>query len=166
MKFVKQFIKYGCYIIYSNLIFAFIVYFTYTWLSKYSLAFVYIGNAVLILVALLIDTWAYRQLNQIMDSDTDFNKVKNSKLFLFYLESFVSFKTVLYLFYIIILIISEVISYNPNILSEGVMNFIVANKYSVVLLIAIERLIKQLEVDRSKTKMTLKRYSDRLKKES
>lgn len=166
MKYVKQFIKYSCYIIYSNLIFALIVYFTYTWLLKYSLIFVYIGNAILIVLALMVDNWAYRQLNQIMDSDDDFNKVKNSKLFLFYLESFVSFKTVLYLFYIIILVISEVISYNPNLLSDGLMNFVVANKYSVVLLISIERLMKQVEVDRGKTKMTLKRYYERLKQES
>jgi hypothetical protein len=76
------------------------------------------------------------------------------------LDSVVSFKPDLYLFYIFLLILSQIIDLHPTLVGEDFRNFILANNYSILLLVAFDMLMGQLAKDREK----LKRLSESIKK--
>ena len=77
------------------------------------------------------------------------------------LDSFVSFKTVLYMFYIFILIFSQIIDFYPALVGENIGNFISANSYSILLLIALDQVIGQFSKDRER----VGKISEKLKKD-
>jgi hypothetical protein len=68
------------------------------------------------------------------------------------LDNYVSFKTALYLFYIIILIVSQIIEFNPALVDEELGVFILASRYSILFLMAFDMLIGQFSKDRDNTK--------------
>ena len=85
---------------------------------------------------------------------------KNYRLIQWIMDSFVSFKTILYLFYVVILIVSQVISINPTLVGENISNFIMANNYSILFLIAFDMLLSQFTKDKER----MKEISENLKK--
>ncbi|MGL4670359.1 MAG: hypothetical protein ACRCVG_07210 [Methanobacteriaceae archaeon] len=76
------------------------------------------------------------------------------------IDSAISFKTELYLFYVFILIFSQIIDFSPELVSEDLANFILANSYSILLLIAFDRIIQNFSNDRKR----MKKISANLKK--
>ena len=74
---------------------------------------------------------------------------KQSKQFISWvLDSFVSFKTVLFVFYFFILIISQIINIASSFAGETLKSFILANNSGIVLLIAFDRIGNQFTKDR------------------
>lgn len=65
-----------------------------------------------------------------------------------FLDGFVSFKTVPYLFYLLILALSVVVTSYPHLLGESLVGFIDANRYTILLLISFDRLSAQFSQDR------------------
>ena len=160
---IKQTGKYLLYILWSNIIYGLIVYYTFIWLSGYSLLYAYFGNLALIVFGLAIDGYSQKLLQSkklVVQLKEDKNSEKNTRIVGMLIDSFVSFKTVLYLFYAFILIVSQIIDFYPLLVSENVKNFISANNYSILLLIALDMLTRQFSEDRER----MQKLSEKFKK--
>jgi len=68
------------------------------------------------------------------------------------LDNFVSFKAVLYLFYMLILIVSEIFELEQTLVGINLVNFITVTKYSILLLVAFDMLIAQFTKDRQRVR--------------
>ena len=148
----KKTSKYLLYILWTNTIFGLIYFFVFIWLVKYSLLFAYLGCLLLIIIGLLLDMYIKEFIT--LESFVKLNEKeqKQSKKFIFLiLDSFVSFKTVLFVFYFFILIISQIINIAPSFAGEILKNFILANNSGIVLIIAFDRIVSQFSKDRKDT---------------
>jgi len=160
----KKITGYLLYILYSNIIFGFILYYTFTWLVGYSPLYAYLGNLAFIILGLILDEYVIKVL--VRDLQLKKRAKKSEKvLIISLLSSYISFKTVLYLFYIFILIISQIIKFYPDLLNEALGNFISANTYSILLLMSIDKIILQFIKDRSKMNEILEKFKDYLNEE-
>ncbi|MCL2296200.1 MAG: hypothetical protein FWC29_03855 [Methanomassiliicoccaceae archaeon] len=68
------------------------------------------------------------------------------------MDNFVSFKAALYLFYILILIISQVVEPDPALIGGDLETFVHVTKYSILLLVAYDLLIEQFSKDKRRMK--------------
>ncbi|MCL2787579.1 MAG: hypothetical protein FWD59_03680 [Micrococcales bacterium] len=135
------------YALFSNVIFGLAVYFSYLGLSRYSLLLAYFGNLALIALALAIDEYSIR----LLQSRRLFEETKaDHRQLRLLVDSFVSFKTVLYLFYILVLVLSQIVDFYPSLVGGQLGGFLLANRYSVVLVVAFDKLIGQFSQDREK----------------
>ena len=152
---LRRISKYILYFVGSNAIYGVIVYTVFTWLSGFSLLYAYLGNLTMIFLGLLMDEYNLRMLQsrklvkkikEVKDSE------KNYRLIQRIMDSFVSFKTALYLFYIFILIFSQIIDFHQALVSENIRNFIRTNDYSILFLLAFDTLIARFVKDRERMK--------------
>ena len=151
MKTLKRVFLYILFTLLANSIFGLILYFGFTFLTDISIVLAYLWNVLLIIIMLIIDEKSLKS----MESGDLAKKVKEHKepeklvngigQSLKYLGSF---KSDLYMFYIFILIISQVIELYPALFGESLRYFIQANSYSVLLLIAFDTLFRQFAKDR------------------
>ena len=161
---IKKAIQYSLYILLTNVIYWCVVYYTYIWLAGYSRLFAYLGNLALIILGLALDIFMYKfyeskEFIAMMKKEKDIEK--SYRLIQLQLDSFVSFKAVLYIFYILILVFSQIIDFYPALVSENINNFISANSYSILLLIAFDQVIGQFSKDRNRTR----KISEKLQKD-
>jgi uncharacterized membrane protein len=156
-----------------SIIYGVVLYFAFTWLAGFSLLYAYFGNLALIIIFLAIDESLIKlaestdylkkeaeKLSKKLSETTAEDREKTYRIFQKGLENTVSFKTALYLVYIFILIFSQIININPALVSEDIATFIHANNYSILLLIAFDRLIGQVSKERER----MKKISAKLKK--
>ncbi|MDR0326495.1 MAG: hypothetical protein LBI19_10450 [Oscillospiraceae bacterium] len=158
----KKISKHLLFILYSNVIYGLIIYFSFTWLAGYSLFLAYLGNLALIALGLVWDEFNQRAMysKKLVSQLKKESDVEKSYRFIQKIvDSFVSFKTSLYLFYIIILIVSKMLDFYPALVGENLSNFILANNYSILFLIALDTLIGQFSRDRER----MQKISDHLK---
>jgi len=154
---IKKILKYLSYILASNIIFGCIIYFTYTWLVGFSLLYAYLGNLALIILGLILDELAFKTYQSekfVTAVKKEHRKEieKNYRIIQWQMDNFVSFKATLYMFYVLILIFSQIIEFYPTLVGENLENFILANSYSILLLIAFDQIIGQFSKDRRKAK--------------
>jgi len=147
--------KYFIYDILGMAAYGLILYFGFTWLAGFSLLFANLWNFSLIILAVSFDGYAVKM----MQSDAVIKKYKekygSEKAHLMMAGGFVSFKTLIYLLYLFILIASRVIDFNPTLLGENLANFVLSNNYSILFLLAFDTLIGQFSKDRERTKIVL-----------
>ena len=160
---LKQLGKFLLFLLWSNTIYGFLVYYIFTWLAQYSLVYAYLGNLAMIILGLTLDECGLRMLQSPklitqLKNDKDFEK--NYRLTHTMIENFVSFKAALYLFYIFILLISQIIHFTPSLVSPNVQNFIDANSYSILFLLAFDTFIAQFAKDR----IQMKKIAENLQK--
>jgi len=160
----SRMVKHLIYAIISNVLYGFAVYYIYVSLIGQSLLFVYLVNLALIVLFLALDEAALKM----WDSEMIVERLKKEKdikkgyrYIQLYFDAFISFKTVLYLFYIFILIVAQIIDFYPTLLNENLKSFIFANNYSILLLIAADQLVGQFSKDRAR----IKNISVRIKKD-
>jgi len=161
---MKKAIQYALYILFTNVVYWCIVYYTYMGLAGHSRLLAYLGNLALIVLGLALDIFMYRFYESkafiaMMRKEKDIEK--SYRLIQLQLDSFVSFKTVLYIFYILILVFSQIIDFYPAWVGENISNFIGANSYSILLLIALDQVIGQFSKDRNRTR----KISEKLKRD-
>ena len=145
--------KYFMYFLWSNAIYGLMVYNVFTWLSEHSILLAYFGNLALIIFGLSIDEYMQSALQSdkvIAELKAETGRKNGVRTIHWITDSFVSFKTSLYLFYVIILIISQIIRFDPSLVGENIRTFISANDYSILVLIALDTLIKQFLYDRDR----------------
>jgi len=164
LRIIQRILKFILFALVTNIVYGIIIYFAFTWLVGYSLLLAYIGNLVIIVLALIVDEltlmfWQSSKLVALMKNEEDVEKSYN--FIQKYFDGFVSFKTVLYLFYIIILVVSQIVEFYPTIISENVADFIFANRYSILILIAFDQLIRQFSKDRRR----IRRIEAKLKRD-
>ena len=140
-------------------VYGIIVYFVFVWLAKYSMLYAYFGNLVLILLLLAIDEYMLKLL-QSKDYFERLLKEKKWEEIYGYIQKSISFKTELYFFYVLILIFSQILEFYPTLVGENLGSFILANNYSILLLVALDMLIQQYSKDRKR----MKKITDELKK--
>ena len=149
---IKQIIKYVGYIIFGGVLWGLFMYFIYTWFVGYSLLLAYLVNLALIVIALVADVYTLKVLEKAMQSKELLKEMEKSRFIRFYFDAFISFKAILYLFYIAIMIFSQVIDYYPTLTPDSLGSFIVANEYSILILIAIDLFSGQFSRDKHKRK--------------
>jgi hypothetical protein len=141
-------------------ILGFVIYFLTSYLTGYSFLYAYLGNLLLIIIILVMDERILTYLQSekfvlIMKKD-----IKRNYRYIRNLESNVSFKTDLYLFYIIVLIGSEIVNFYPTLVGDDIENFFLINRYNIVLLFAFDSLIEEY----FKNKEKMKKISTKLEK--
>jgi len=110
----------------------------YRQLAGESLLYTYVGNMVLIIIFLTVDYI----IHGILQSKGFVITEKSYRLARFlYLDSLVSFKTTVYLFYIVVLVVSQIISFRPTPANEEIANFFVTIEYGILFVIALDTLI-------------------------
>ncbi|MCL2491524.1 MAG: hypothetical protein FWE87_02090 [Coriobacteriia bacterium] len=162
---IKKGLRYLLYVCYSNLLYGTVVYLAFTWISRYSLLLGYMGNLFLIVLGLYWDDSNLKML----ESKKTIERLKTSDdverdfriLKVLFFDAFVSFKTALYLFYILIMVVSQVIEFYPDLFNHNLTEFIFANRYSILLLIAIDQIIIQLSQDKKR----ISKISESMRKE-
>ena len=153
----KQIIESIIYVIFTNIVFGLIYFFVFSWLVEYSLLFAYFGCLGLIVIGLVLDNIMKKGLASEKTITTikglsEKDKIANYRMLKFITDSFVSFKTVLFVFYIFVLIASQVISFNPSLAGEKFSNFVTANSYGLVLVIAFYMIVDQIPKDKLEMK--------------
>jgi hypothetical protein len=152
---IIRIIKFILYDLIFVVIYGLILYFVFIWLSGYSLLYAYLGNLALILLVLALDEYMIRMLQSkdiVMGLIKENNKEKNYSSIQSIMDNTISFKTELYLFYVFILIFSQIIDFSPALVSNDFSKFILANSYSILLLIAFDRIIQNFSNDRKRMK--------------
>ena len=147
------------YLLLSNVIYGLFVYQVFTWLVGYSLLYAYLGNLLLIILGLAWDEYMQRHLQSkklTIQLKQEKDRELNQRFVRWLMESFISFKTALYLFYVFILIISQFIKFFPELLGENAKIFISANDYSILFLIALDTMSTQFAKDRQRMKIIAK----------
>ncbi|MCL2816861.1 MAG: hypothetical protein FWD39_00540 [Clostridiales bacterium] len=154
---LKKLFKRLMYAVFSNVLYGLLVYCLYIWVIGYSPLYVYLGNLALIVLFLVWDEGylrSFRSKKIVMQLKRELKKEQAKEKYYrwvqFLFDGFVSFKTMLYLFYILILIFSQIVEFNPELINKDLADFIFANKYSILLLIALDQLIGQFSKDREK----------------
>lgn len=154
--------KYLVYDILGIAVYGLVLYFGFTWLAGFSLLYASLWNFALIVLAVAFDAYA----NKIVQSDETIKLMKEKynaeKVDHMIRGGFVSFKSLIYLFYLFLLVASKTIDINPAIASENFVHFIHTNDYSIVFLLAFDTFINQFAKDRESVKI----ISEKLKASS
>ena len=157
---IKKINKYLIYDILGMAVYGLILYFGFTWLAKFSLLYAYLWNFALIILAVLINGYT----DKIMQSDKAIMMCKQKygaeKTYLMLSGGFISFKTLIYSFYLLILIFSQIIDFNPALIGENLVNFVRSNNYSILFLLAFDTLIGQFSKGREKTKKIISKLEE------
>jgi len=161
---IKKITKHLLYAIASNVLYGFAVYYIYVSLVGQSLLYVYVVNLALIVLFLALDEgtlkmWESKKIVMQLKKEKDIKK--SYRYIQLYFDAFVSFKTILYLFYIFVLIAAQIIDFYPAATNENLMNFVYANNYSILLLVAADQLAGQFSKDRGR----IKKISAKIKKD-
>ena len=166
LNLIKRISKYILFAFIANAAYGVILYFVFTWLAGYSLLYAYFGNFALIIIVLATDEY-YTHI--MMQSEKFIAKLKKEKdpekayrSLKWALSNFGSFKTDLYLFYILILVFSQIIEFNPALVGKNLGDFIRANNYSILFLIGFDTLIGQFSKDRARMKKILAKIKESL----
>ena len=160
---MKKIGEYSVYFLWSNALYGLVVYSVFRWLASYSLLYAYLGNLALIVLGLAMDEYMQRMLQSeklVAELKKEKDSEKNFRFIHWIMDSFISFKTSLYLFYVLILIVSQIIKFDHALVGENMRVFISANDYSILLLIALDTLIRQFSNDRGR----MRSISENLKK--
>ena len=152
---IKQINKYLILDVVGMIVYGLILYFGFALLAGLSLLCAYLWNFVLIILAISFDVYTEKMLKSVKTMMMLKKEYGTEKAYSMITGGFVSFKTLIYLFYLIILVISQIISFSPALFGENLVNFIAANNYSILFLLAFDTFIGQFSKDREKKKKHL-----------
>jgi len=159
---VRQLVEYVAYGLIAGVLWGLVMFFLFTWLVGYSVLLAYLVNIALIVAAVAADERAFRMYDRYLESDEALRRLARSRFFRLFLDAFVSFKAILYLFYILIMMFSQAIADYPGLVPQSVKAFISANEYSVVVLVAVDLFSGQLRIDRQRRRQLATRFEQRL----
>lgn len=138
------------YALLTNAIYGTILFMGFTWLTGFSQVIAHFWNLALIILGLVIDTSS----KELIQTERLARQLRNEKeveqahgIINWIANHFVSFKTILYIFYALILVVSPVIDLYPTILSESLTSFIQSNSYSILFVIAFDMIVAQMSKD-------------------
>ena len=156
-----QLIAYMIYSLISAAAYGVVAFFViFRWLAAESMLAAYIWNIVFIIVFLLLDKIA----NDILLSKELVITKRNFFIAsAMHLLSIVSFKTMLYLFYIFVIISSGIATLQPELLSEEFQNFILSIEYCLILVMAFDVFIGHLLKDDKRVRRITAKFDRFLK---
>jgi hypothetical protein len=145
----------------TNIIYGCILYFLIVWLAGYSLLHAYIGNLVMIALGLAADRMMLRYYTspKLMAAiRREKNAEQNYRLVQWLIENYISFKALLYLFYAILLISSQVINFGNIEISEALNSFLRSTDYSILIVIAFDEFFERFTQGRKNAEKTLREF--------
>jgi len=118
-------------------------------LADGSMLYAYLWNIIFIIALLILDKVIHARMQS-----REFVITKRNYIFALWMhiENFVSFKTTLYLFYIFVIIASRVSMIDPTLLNDEFRGFVLSIEYSLILVIAFDKLMEHLYKDIGRTK--------------
>jgi len=135
---------YGAGAIITTVSFGFVTYRLTTVIAGNSVALSYLLNIGYIFILLLIDMILYTK----MESKEFTITKENYKRYRYaYIDSYVSSKTTVYLFYIFVLIAGQLHYFNPASLSGEFGSYLESIKYCLVIVMALDKLIEHILKD-------------------
>ncbi|MCL2054189.1 MAG: hypothetical protein FWG90_07110 [Oscillospiraceae bacterium] len=152
--------KYLLHDILGMIAYGLVLYLGFTWLAGFSVLYAYLWNFALIILAVLFDQYAVK----LLQSDEMIMRLKEKygaeKARLIISGGFVSFKTLIYLLYLFILIASQIIDINPELIGDNLVDFVFSNNYSILFLLAFDAFIGQFSKDRERAERILEKLKE------
>lgn len=139
------------------------MWFVCVWLAGYSLLYAYLANLALLILGLVLDEFtmktflSQKTISEIRRFETR-EKERNRTLIKSLMSSYVSFKATLYLFYMVILVLSQIIRFIPDLAGLDLKNFLEATQYSILILVAYDMFSSQFFRDRRKMRKMSKEF--------
>jgi len=160
---ILQFAKYLLFLLIVTTVYGFGAHFMYKTLAELSILFAYLNNMFFIVFLLVLSKSIQTKMNS-----KKFVFTKKNLLFarFAYWDSIISFNTPLYLFYIFILIVSQIYLFDPTIVSEDFGNFMRAMEYGIIFVIAFDKLIEYYFKDRERMKLMSAKFKQYLSEKS
>jgi len=147
---VKHFSKYLLYALFATALYGFVTYyFIYKQFAEFSLLSAYIINMIVIILSLALDSIIHGALQS-----KKFEITKKNYRFAryLYMDSYISVRTTVYLFYIFVLVASQILSFSPTPVNEDIGNFIITVEYGILFVIAFDTLIGAIFKDMERIK--------------
>ena len=135
---------YGAGAIITTVSFGFVTYRLTTVIAGNSVALSYLFNIGYIVILLIIDTILYRKMES---KELAITKENYKRYRYAYIDSYVSSKTTVYLFYIFVLIAGQLHYFNPVLLSGEFGDYLESIKYCLVIVMALDKLIDHIFKD-------------------
>lgn len=138
---VEKIVRYVVYAVLTNIVYGFTLYFLVTWLARYSLLYAYLGNLAMVALGLAGDLFLLKGLTSqkyVEQLKTEATGEKEYQAMQWLLQNYVSFKAMLYLFYALLLFVSQVINFSDVAVSEDLGNFMRTTDYSILIIIAFD----------------------------
>jgi len=135
---------YGAGAIIVTVAFGFVTYRLTTAIAGNSVALSYLLNIGYIFMLLVIDTILYKKMEskELVITKENYKKYRYA-----YIDSYVSSKTTVYLFYIFVLIAGQLHYFNPVLLSGEFGDYLESIKYCLVIVMALDKLIEHILKD-------------------
>ena len=155
---IKRIGKYLAYAISTNIIYGLILYFLVTWLARHSLLYAYVGNLVMVALGLVMDICILRYFSSqkiVAEIKKEKNAEQNYRVVRWYIDNYVSFKAMLYLFYTFLLIASQIINFSNIAAGENLENFMRTTDYSVLIIMAYDGFCERFSRGRIKAETAL-----------
>lgn len=141
------------YVVSSNILYGVALYWLVRCLAGYSLAHAYLGNLAMIAGGLALDTWMFKtymsaefvehirkvsvKTHGIVDVTVELKGLR------WLADYYVSFKAVLYLFYAVLMVVSQVINLGGLTVDDGIAVFLQTTDYSLLIVIAIDEFFER-----------------------
>jgi hypothetical protein len=142
------------------------LYFLFTWLAGYSLLYAYFGSLALMIILIMAEEYSIKlvQSDDILKRISEQAAQKGREDFYrSYADGFtsnVSIRMTLYMFYVFILVFSKIVEYYPALVNESIGAFILENNFSILMLIALDRLFSQAAKDRERMIKAAAKYKE------
>ncbi len=158
---IKRLGKYVAYAVSTNVIYGAILYFLVTGLARYSLLYAYIANLGMVALGLTLDILILRyfaspKLVEEIKGEKDMEK--NYRLVRWYIDNYISFKAMLYLFYAILLIGSQIINFSNISVGENLANFLQTTDYSILIVLAFDEFFERFVQGRKNAETVLEKF--------
>lgn len=156
---LKRMGQYLAFFLLSNTLYGTLLYLTVTNLAKISLLYAYLGNLALIFLGLALDTFILRKSASTKALSAQLRTIKNAKekeqalrQIRWYFRHWMSFKTSLFLFYIAVLLLSQILRFYPGLVGEEFATFISTIDYSILVLLAFKDFGEEFAKDKDNAK--------------
>ena len=135
---------YGAGALITTVSFGFVTYRLTTVIAGNSVALSYLLNIGYIFMLLIIDAILYKKMES---KDLAITKDNYKRYRYAYIDSYVSSKTTVYLFYIFVLIAGQLHYFNPALLSGEFGDYLESIKYCLIIVMALDKLIDHILKD-------------------
>lgn len=157
---MKRIGRYIAYVVLTNAIYGFILYFLIIWLARHSLLYAYIGNLVMVALGLAGDVFILKYFSSqktVAEIKKEKNAEQNYRILSWYIDNYISFKAILYLFYAVLLIASQIINLGNIAVGENLNNFLRTTDYSILIVIAFDEFIERFLQGRRNSEVALEK---------
>ncbi len=160
---LKRIGNHAIYMAVSNVIYGFALYSLVAWLARRSLLYAYIANLVMVALALAMDRFMLKYFASpkiVAEIKREKNAEQNYRIVRWFMDNYISFKATLYLFYAVLLIVSQIISFGNITIDDNFNNFLRTTDYSILMVIAFDDFFERLSQGRRNAETALEKFKE------